>query len=405
MKAKTFIALAALLGAFAPAEAAREFIPVISGMFSTGQWYFDGDRSSLGGNVNLTVVPALRFTNSFSLIPTVETSYRGTRSAEELAGGSTLFQDTWENAVGIKAVHALGEKWKIRERAGYRIKWFRETSDETWTDGLYDYNVATVGGEVEHLFTPKTTLALGYDFSLLEFPNYESLESAQGNELSREFSGSDVLDTRIHLFSARSSFPLPARLEGSVQIFYSPRDYDSQHEVLASGLFSQGLRHDTYTGSNVTLERMFPVNKKSRILSTLYYGYSAMNSNQNHYDARLTTFIGDYYDYGQNRVGLQLSLAVGLANSLPMVFDVGGSYSKRDYSDRIIQNLDGSYGNEKLYLEETSVNLGYSYPLSKNFRMKVTSTFGRSKSNNDYEAVYRYNYSNSNYQFGFTYDY
>jgi hypothetical protein len=307
--------------------------------------------------------------------------------------------------VGVKAVHGLGQKWKLRERAGYRVKWFRETSDETWTNGLYDYNVYTVGTELERLLAPKTSVAVGYDFSYLEFPNYESLESAQDPSLSREFSGSNVLDNRIHLLSLRSGFPLPMKMDANVQVFYSPRDYVSQHEVLASGLFSSSFRHDTYTGTNLTLERLFPLTQKSRLLTSLYYGYSAMNSNQNHYDARLTHFVADYYDYAQNRVGLQFSLAVGMANSLPMVFDVGGSYSKRDYSSRAIQNADGSYGAEDLYLEETSVNLGYSYPISKNFRMRVTSSFGRSISNNDYEAVYRYNYTNSNYQFGFSYDY
>src|SRR5687767_2546585 len=94
------------------AHAARQIIPVINGSFSTGQWYFEGENSSLGGNVSLNIVPAIRYTNRFSLIPSFETSYRGTRSAEELAGGSTLFQDTWENAIGMKAVHGLGKTWK-----------------------------------------------------------------------------------------------------------------------------------------------------------------------------------------------------------------------------------------------------------------------------------------------------
>ena len=85
--------------------------------------------------------------------------------------------------------------------------------------------------------------------------------------------------------------------------------------------------------------------------------------------------------------------------------DFGGSYSRRNYSDRVIQAVDATYGTEKLHIEETAVNLGFSYPINKNFRLKMSSTFGRSTSNNNYEAVYRYNYDNSNDQLGFTYDY
>ena len=58
-----------------------------------------------------------------------ESSYQGTRSAEELAGGDTFFQDTWVNGVSVKAVHSLSEQWTVRERVGYRSKWFRETTD------------------------------------------------------------------------------------------------------------------------------------------------------------------------------------------------------------------------------------------------------------------------------------
>src|SRR5690348_5776996 len=80
------------------AVAAPTYIPVVNSEFSMGQWYFDGSRSSLGGNAALSVVPALRFSNRFSVLPSIQSRYRGTRSTEELAGGNTLFQDTWENA-------------------------------------------------------------------------------------------------------------------------------------------------------------------------------------------------------------------------------------------------------------------------------------------------------------------
>jgi hypothetical protein len=386
-------------------HAATEYIPVVNGQFSTGQWYFNGKESSLAGNAGLTFVPAIRYTNRFSLIPTFESSYRGTRSAEELAGGSTLFQDTWENGVSIKAVHGLSQKWKLRERAGYRFKWFRETTDESWNDGLYDYRVINLGLELERTYSKKTSIAFGYDFSYLAFPNYESLESSQGNEFAREFSGSNVLDTRIHLLSLRSDFPLPWSLASNVQVFLSPRDYVSQHVVQRSGLFSATMRHDEYLGATLGLERSFTTSTRTRLIPSVYYGYTTMNSNQNHYDARLTHFVSDFYDYDQNRVGMQISFLVGTRANLPMIFDAGTSYSHRNYRSRTIQDADGNYGTEKLYQIESLVTLGASYPLSKNFRLRTTASFGDSSSNNNYEAVYRYNYSNSNYQFGFTYDY
>ena len=82
--------MALLLLMPAVVHARMTYIPVASGELTTGQWYFDGTKSGLGGNASMALVPAMRFSNRFSIIPTVESQYRGTRSAEELAGGTTL---------------------------------------------------------------------------------------------------------------------------------------------------------------------------------------------------------------------------------------------------------------------------------------------------------------------------
>jgi len=163
------------IGSHVLSHAAPKYIPVLNGYLSTGQWYFEGERSALGGNAHLTFIPALRFSNRFSLIPTIETNYRGTRSTDELAGGSNLFQDTWENAIGVKAVHSFGKKWKVREKIKYRTKFFRETTNESLGKGLYDYEIYSVGTELERKWGKRYSIALGYDFSFLKFPNYNSL--------------------------------------------------------------------------------------------------------------------------------------------------------------------------------------------------------------------------------------
>lgn len=402
--ARRAILLTLSFGISVAAFAAPTYIPVVNGQFSTGQYYFEGTNSALGGNVGLAFIPAIRYSNKFSLIPTFETMYRGTRSAEELAGGSTLFQDTWENNINVKAVHGLNQNWKLREKVGYRFKWFRETTDENWTDGLYDYHIISAGTELERSWGKKTSIAAGYELSFLKFPNYVSLESTQG-DLAREFSGGDVLDTTIHLFSLRGQTPLFWSMNANVQGYLSPRHYNDQHIVVLSGLLTSEKRKDQYTGATFGLERLFKTSANTNLVSNVSYGYTALDSNQNHYDARVTEFIPDFYDYTQQRVALQFTLAVGMQAAPPLFFDIGGSYSRRNYDKRVIQAVDGNYMDEKLHQIETALNLGFSYPLSKNFRARVTSTFGRSKSNNDYEAVYRYNYTNSNYQFGFTYEY
>lgn len=403
--ARVIVIIIMIIVGDAPLFATPKVIPVINGYFSTGQWYFRGDRSSLGGNAALTVVPALQFSNEFTLIPIITSQYRGTRSLEELAGGNTLFQDTWENAISLKAVHGLGEKWKLKEKIGVSTKWFRETTDENWTNGLYDYRTHTLGVEVERIFSKKASVALGYDFSFLMFPNYTSLEAEQATGLSREFAADNALDNFIHMLSVRASSPFFAGINNSYQIIYSPRFYRDQTIVNLSGLLTPTKRKDDYIGASLSMDRTFRTSLKTNLIPSIYYSYTNVNSNQNHYDARLTTFIGDYYDYTQNSVGINFNFSLMGKSEGPVTFDAGASYSNRDYSDRVTQTVNGAYDTEKLYIQETNVNFAVGYPFSRALRLRVTSNFGRSKSNNDYEAVYRYNYDNANYQFGFTYEY
>ncbi len=384
--------------------AGPRYIPVVSGLFSTGQWYFEGTKSEIGGNAALTFVPVLQFKGT-SLLPTIQSNYHGTRTAEELAGGNTLFQDTWENGVNVKAVHGLNSNWSIKENAGIRSKWFRETAEETWNHGLYDYRIFNIGTELERKWGKQTSVSLGYDFSLLRFPNYVSLESTQGSDRAREFAGTNVLDEQIHLMSLRARTPLFWRMGATVQGYFSPRFFTDQHIVELTGLLTSTLREDTYSGGTISLDRGFTPIKKTKLLTSIVYGHSNLDSNQNHYDANQTQFISNFYDYSQNSIGTQLTFAFGNAARSPMLIDFGYIYSHRTYGSRVIQDENGGYLTEKLYQTEQAINLGFSYPLSKNFRVRTTSNFGQSRSNNKYESVYRYNYHNAEYQFGFTYDY
>jgi hypothetical protein len=175
--------------------------------------------------------------------------------------------------------------------------------------------------------------------------------------------------------------------------------------VELTGLLSSTKRKDTYSGASLGLNRPFRTSESTTLFVGIDYGFSQLDSNQNHYDASATQFIGNYYDYSQNKLGGSLSFAFGNAPAGKMVIDSGYSYSHRNYNSRVTQSADGTYLGEKLFVTETEFTAGFSYPLSKNLRMKFASSVGHSESNNQYEQVYRYNYNNANYQFGFTYDY
>jgi hypothetical protein len=164
-------------------------------------------------------------------------------------------------------------------------------------------------------------------------------------------------------------------------------------------------RTDTTSGVNFSLDRSFRGPRSSVMQASILYGYLGLQSNQNHYDARLTTFVPDFYDYDQQSVGAQVRMGFGQTGAGPMTVDLGGSYTHRNYRSRPIQDVDGAYKTERLYQIETSVIAGFGYPLTRNLQARVSTSIGRSTSNNEYEELYRYNYSNANYQLGFVYEY
>ena len=199
-------------------------------------------------------------------------------------------------------------------------------------------------------------------------------------------------------------FRFPSGFPPSFRVFIRRDRMAARTWSSGRGLLSATERKDTLTGTEVEIDRAFKI-KSTQLQSAFTYGYTGFDSNQNHYDANLTTFVGNYYSYDQQSLGSQLVFGFGHGPSGPMTIDAAVSYSRRNYRSRVIQADDGSYLTDKLNQTDMMTVLGYSYPISKNFRARFSTSLGRTRSNNSYEAVYRYNYNSSNYQFGFTYQY
>ena len=78
---------------------AAELVPMGDFRVLGGQYYFNSTPSSLSGNMSLTLVPAVKFSDKFTLVNTYMGSYKGTKEVNDLAGGGTLFQDSQDHLV------------------------------------------------------------------------------------------------------------------------------------------------------------------------------------------------------------------------------------------------------------------------------------------------------------------
>jgi hypothetical protein len=378
---------------------AAEIIPVYDIRFFSGQHFHDGSASSLSGNFTVQASPAVRFNDRWSLVPTYTGGYQGTRDVQELAGGGTLFQDSTSHGLLVKPVYHAGG-WKFKASAGARYEFLRETEDEDWGDGLFDHRKYSGGVEIE--YGEAAGGRAGYDYYTLDFPNYQSLESAQDPTLSRELTGKDVLNSRNHLASAGFWAPLPGGLRADAAFYFNGRRFDDQPVVAASGSPTAQDRADQVLAASLAFSRPWTWGESVRCAAELGVSYNATDSNQNHYDARKTVFLKDYYDYSQAAVSPRLSAALG---GRPWLVSLSGSHSRRDYAERPVQDADGNYLSEKIRAAETTVGLGLAYPIGKNFKARAAGTLGWSDSNMEYEKVFSYNYKIANYLIGFSYEY
>ncbi|MFH1368369.1 MAG: hypothetical protein ABII64_04495 [Elusimicrobiota bacterium] len=379
-----------------PSESA-ELIPMGDFRILGGQYFFNTNPSSLSGNMSFTFVPAVKFSDKFTLVNTYLGSYRGTKEVSDLAGGGTLFQDGQNHFVSVKGVYLLKPELKLKLGTSYRMELLRETKDEMWGKGLFDYNKLNIGVEGEYTYQKKYSARLGIDQYSLAFPNYQSLESQQTTDLGRELAGKNTLnsDNLMILLDLRGNFNF---LKAGVIYGSTAKNYPEQPLVLSDSSLSTDKRKDAYTTMGLNVTSSFRIMQGVVFIPVVDYQSAANDSTQAHYDARKTKYTADYYDYTYTAVTPALNFILG---SKPWAVTLSGSSGRQVYKERLVQDTDGNYAAEKIYVDENIYGIGVVYPVVRNIKLRMLYNYIDSKSNMKYEKSYSYNYISSNYLMGF----
>ncbi len=385
-----------------PVEA-FEVKPVVNAQVLGGQYFYNASGSSLGALASLIASPYMKFNDQWSLVPLYSGSYQGTKQVQDLVGGGTLFQDSQDHNVSVKGIRTFENGLRLKAVTGYGVELLRETKDEGWTKGLYDNHRLSMGTEAEWSWAKDQSVRLAYDYYTIRFPNYQSLSSqAAADGQGRELDAPDVLDSHNHMVTLGSTLLLPGNglLDGSLSRTWS--SYGDQHLVDLSGTLTPDIRHDQ--NETFSLQGTWPVYARDnfRLLGSLGYTRTHLFSNQNHYDASQTFFNADYYAYLTNSVKTEWTMLLGEA---PWTIVLNGTVARQKYSDRIIQDSNGTYDSDITRVDYATVGLSLSYPIAKGFQMKAATAFGWNDSNNTDNKVYQYHYNTQTYLFGFTYAY
>jgi hypothetical protein len=399
---RTFLVLAAALAAAGPARAA-ELVPVFNGAFLLGQVLQDGRSTSWNGNANLQFTPAVKFSESWGLIPTYAFAYQGTKSIADLGSGGQLFQDSMSHSLRVKGVWRHGNL-KLKPQAGYRWEYLRETTDETWGKGLFDYRKPSLGLEAEYAAAEAVTLGLSADWYRIEFPNYRSLESTvQGQGLGREQASARTLDSTNVSWTGSAAFPfaIPG-VKTRVAVNFTNRSYPEQNIVLPTGLLSSDRRGDQLKTVSVSLGRGWRLGEDTGVYADLQGSWTRLDSTQNHYDAETARFTGDYYSYEEQSIQPRATFTLGRRK---VEFAIAYLNTRREYLSRLAQSANGTYLDDTMVLNQDNFLFDLAVPVGRGFKVLVASTIATARSNQRFEKFFKTNYTLQSHMIGFSYSY
>ena len=390
---------------------ATEISPIYGLQVLGGQNFYTGARNSLSGNFTGVVAPAMKFNDNWALLPSVNSSYQGTEQVLDVVGAGTLFQSQWDNRLGARAVYTPTDSpWRIKPSASVKYEFLQQTKDESLGAGLYDYMKYDAGVDFEYVYKDPFSVHFGLDAYLVHFPNYTSLESQvatsfQGQSLARELVGNYVLDTQNLLVTAGMEGALSERfiLEGSAAMLLER--FPNQHLVDPSGNLTQPLRQDVIPMVGGSLKMPTELNSDLRMLGALDVSLSYDSSNQNNFDATATTYIPYYYNYGEFRFSPNAKFLIGPPKTATVV-GLSATYLYRRYPYRQIQDpSSGVYQGGSTHQNNLILNASLNYPMAPHFGLLFNVQYGRATSNQSFQQYYTYNYTATNYLFGFSYDY
>ncbi|MBI4655795.1 MAG: hypothetical protein HY746_03495 [Elusimicrobia bacterium] len=377
---------------------------IINASLLGGQYFLDDENASFEGNLNLFASPVIKFSDNVELVPLYTGYYNGTQDVQELAGGGVLTRERQNHAVSLKYVRSKDFN-KFKPRISYSISYVKETEDEDWGDGLFDYNTMSAGIEAEQE-RPDAAFVESYDFYMIKYPNYSTLLSQSGtvidtatySELSVN-AGTDVLDNANHKFAFKYTwFPEPLVLSGGYEFTY--RTYGDQAVVAkpATGTpyFTSDKRKDLVNAVSFSAVRNIKPVYLRGVFRTTW-----LSSNQNSYDSSRTKYVDDNYSYLEFYLAPEMSMK--LKNESLFSFSTG--LKKLYYLGRLVQDASGNYSGSKIHQTSWLSTLSARYPLTNRFFARASYSYQISSSNMKYEAGYRYNYRASNYLLGIEWEF
>lgn len=368
---------------------------LLSSQLLGGGYGFNNESVSFGGRLNLSVIPAVKFKENI-LIPVYSLEYNGVKDVRELVGGGTLVQQYITNMFYIKPVFKVYRNLKLKPKVGITSQIMKETQDEEWTKGLFDYYKLNFALETEIVFSVTSKLNITPSFYNVNFYNYKTLASTKyGQELTSV--GKDILN--FNATELTTDYKISKFF--NINLYAVVKSFIDQYIVTNSGEYSSDKRRDVFLMSSFNINYPVKPTGVTTLFTSISFQTSVNNSNQNHYDVERTKFVKDYYDYTD--ISFSPQIVCGL-NTVPLNLQFSYNIGYRKYDTRLVQDSQGNYNKDKVYSLTQYLSLIISFPVVEKLNFFIQQSYINSSSNMKYEQVYRYNYTAYNILAGVSFE-
>lgn len=373
----------------------RKFIPM-------GNITVMGSYSKVTGGSDLSGVyaagnfaPIVKFDSANYLIPLYNVLYKQQRQFVNEEEGGRMYTKILYHNVSLMHKHLYSPKLTQRLTGFFTLNFNKETSDESFGEGLYDYRDSGAFLDYQYKVLQKEdvtgTVLLGGKYYFRKYPNFTSL-IALAQQTAPE---KDEKDHHAWGPMARYTHNFADKLILSLSYDYLHKYYQDKHTIDENGILEGDQRAD-----DVHYLKLNGTYKLDERWALGFDGELEMNkSNLDYYDSMNSPlfladdiFVPHYYNYKQYEAKPSLTYLFPLSEDRDITFKLAYSFIFRDYPNRSVKNNLGNYRGQTQEDEVHSGYLNISVPITKQLTFLFAGDYIHSKSNMDFEQFYRYDY-------------
>lgn len=353
--------------------------------------------------------PAIKMSDTLAIIPLLDVHLNRVAQYLPQEEGNLFFNTYFTANLSVAARKEFLPGWFLKVSTLGTWVFMKETQEENWGKGLYDYNDAGIALEIRQQFKTEdseTNLSGGFEVYQRKYPNFQTLisdTSVTPPEVDEKDYDGFKYRMRFEHFNAQG-------IRLYAEPYYLDKFYVDKHLVNDDGTLDLSKNRKDYEVSlDFGASAVTPF--WERVTVAIDNNLTHERSNIGYYDSRTTlslsddVFTNDYYAYDSGTVNPSIEYAHPLGNEKILRTKIGFSYLYRRYTDRKAQLGDGTYTAKDEHDETREYFLTLTIPLTKSLNWLTKYSYDKTFSNMEYETFYRYNYESQQVTSGITFDF